>query len=100
MSNSIYTSGSAFNGKKISGHHPIAHLTLTQWEYTSYVSLTAWCNNNFISKKTGYNLIKKKLLIAQKMYGQWWVCANLQCLDELLDYLQLDELYFDGKNKF
>ncbi len=62
------------------------------------MSLTAWCNNNFISKDIGRTLIEKKLLIAQRLYGQWWVCANLECIEELLDYLALDELYFDAAN--
>ncbi len=98
MSNSIYPSGYAFNGKKLTNYRLIAELK--NREYTNYVSLTRWCKENFISKAIGRNLIKKRLLVAQKMHGQWWVCANLQCLDELLNYLGLDELYFDASNKF
>lgn len=91
-----YASGSAFNGNQINSTHPLSRLK--NREKTNYVSLTDWCKNNFISKNVGRNLIEKKLLIAQRLYGEWWVCANLECMEELLDYLNLDALYFDADN--
>lgn len=94
-----YFSGSAFNGNKLNSSHPLTTLKIKDRDIVHYVSLTIWCNNNFISKKIGRNLIKKKLLIAQRLYGQWWVCANLLCLSQLLDYLGLDKLYFDAPNE-
>ena len=94
--NCLSVSGSAFNGNTTQGHHVISSLKNRQ--QTNYVSLSDWCEGNFITKRIGYTLIKRKLLIAQKLYGQWWVCANIDCLDELLDYLGLEQLYFDANN--
>ena len=94
-----YFSGSAFNGNKLNSSHPITKLKIIDRDITQYVSLTRWCKENFISKDIGRTLIKKKLLIAQRLYGKWWVCANLKCLPELLDYLGLAKLYFDAPNK-
>lgn len=91
-----YPSGSAFNGNKLNSYRPTTRLK--DREKTNYVSLTDWCKNNFVTKRVARNLIKKKLLIAQGLHGQWWVSANLECLDELLDYLGLDALYFDADN--
>lgn len=92
-----YFSGSAFNGNKLNNSRPVTKLK--DRDINNYVSFTVWCKNNFITKDIGRNLIKKKLLIAQRLYGQWWVCANLDCLPELLDYLNLDKLYFDAENQ-
>ena len=88
--------GSAFQDNEINNTHPISHLKGR--EKTNFVSLTQWCAQNFISKKVGRNLIKKKLLIGQRLFGQWWVCANLNCYQELLDYLGIEQLFFDAEN--
>ena len=92
----LYRSGSAFNGNRVMGTRPLSGIPGRS--RTNYVSLTDWCKGNFISKKQGTRLIKKKLLIGQKLLGQWWVCANPDCLDELLKYLGVEELLFDADN--
>ena len=63
------------------------------------VSLTEWCTKNFISKRIGRTLIKKKLLIAFRRHHVWWVAANLDCLEKLLEYLEVKELVFDADNE-
>ncbi len=90
-------SGSAFNGNTIQGTRPYS--VIQGQERTNYVSLTDWCQGNFISKWIGYELIKRKLLIGQRLYGQWWVCTNPDCLQELLEYLGVEELAFDADNQ-
>ena len=91
-----YASGSGFITNNLNFNRPITRLK--DRERTNYVSLTLWCKENFISKKIGRNLIKKKLLIAQRLYGQWWVCTNPNCLEELLNYLGVEQLNFDANN--
>lgn len=101
----LLPSGSAFNGNTLQSNYIKSNLykynnqVLVNEEITNYVSLTQWCNGNFISKDIGRTLIAKKLLIAQKLYGQWWVCANQECLQELLDYLGVEQLLFDANNQ-
>lgn len=97
MTRSIVYSGSAFHGNVLNSNRPISNIQ--KRDRTNYVSLSRWCKENYISKRIGRELIKKKLLIAQKLLGQWWVCANLDCYQELLDYLGLDELFFDADNQ-
>jgi hypothetical protein len=92
----VKISGAAFNGNTLMGTRPLSQIP--EKEKTRYVSLTEWCEGNFISKRQGRNLIKKKLLIAQRLYGQWWVCANPHCLDTLLEYLGITKLIFDADN--
>lgn len=91
-----YISGSAFNGNRIQGNRAISHLS--DRNQTNYVSLTEWCEKNFITKRVGYSLIQKRLLIGQKLHGQWWVTSNPECLEQLLEYLQVDQLTFDANN--
>ena len=67
-------------------------------ERTNYVSLTDWCRGNNVSKYVGYTLIRKKLLIGQKLWGQWWVTSNPDCQLELLEYLGIEQLLFDADN--
>ena len=90
------SSGAAFNGNYLMATRPYSGIPGNSM--TRYASLTEWCNKNFISKYQGKTLIKKKLLIGQRLYGQWWVCANLHCMDELLEYLGIPELFFDAEN--
>lgn len=92
----IKISGAAFNGNSLMGTRPLNGIPGK--EKTSYVSLTEWCSKNFISKKQGRNLIRKKLLVGQRLFGQWWVCSNPYCLDELLEYLGVEKLLFDADN--
>ena len=91
-----YISGSAYNGNRIQGNRAIS--SLSGRNKTNYVPLTTWCQRNFISKRIGYTLLTKRLLIGQRLYGQWWVCANLDCLDQLLEYLGVEKLIFDANN--
>jgi len=92
----IELSGSAFNGNTIQATRPIS--SIKGRSKTNFVALTHWCRGNFISRQTGYSLIKRKLLIGQKLWGKWWVCANPDCFDELLEYLGVEQLAFDADN--
>lgn len=102
MDKFIFKSGSAFNGTAFQGNYIKSCLPEKEQTYckskTYYVSLTEWCSKNFISKKMGRYLLRKNFLIGQRLYGKWWVCANKNCLQELLDYLMVDELLFDAPN--
>lgn len=92
-----YISGSAFNGNSLQANRPIS--IIIGREKTNYVSLSQWCRENFVSKRIGYILIKRKLLIGQRLWGQWWVCANPDCLVSLLEYLGVEVLLFDADNE-
>ena len=94
---SIHWSGSGFHVHQINGNRPITRIKDGR-DKTNYVSLGEWCERNYITKKIGYNLIKRKYLIAQRLFGRWWVCANPDCLEHLLEYLGLEELFFDADN--
>ncbi len=91
-----YVSGSAFNGNTVQANRPIN--AIAGRDRTNYISLTAWCAGNFLTKYVGYELIKRQLLIGQRLYGQWWVCANPDCLDQLLEYIGLEQLNIDADN--
>ena len=92
----VKISGAAFNGNSVMATRPLSGIPGK--EKTRYVSLTEWCAKNFITKKIGTRLIKQKLLIGQRYKGQWWVCTNPDCLDELLADLGMAELFFDADN--
>lgn len=91
-----HQSGSAYSGNFINSTHPLTGLP--DRSLTNYVRLSDWCRGNFISTDIGYTLIKKKLLVGVRRHHVWWVCANLTCLIELLDYLGIEQLYFDADN--
>lgn len=91
-----FISGSAFNANRTQGNRAISNLQ--DRNKTNYVSLTEWCRRNFITKRLGDTLISKKLLIGQRLYGEWWVCANLECFEQLLEYLGVEQLIFDADN--
>lgn len=91
-----FRSGSAFNGNRVMGTRPLSGIPGRS--RTNFVSLSDWCRGNFITKRQGTRLIERKMLIATKMFGQWWVCANPNCKDSLLEYLGVDELLFDADN--
>ena len=88
--------GSAFQDNYLNATRPIPHIKKSP--QTNVVSLTQWCQGNFISKRIGRNLIKRKLLIAFRRHHIWWVCANPDCLEELLAYLGVEQLLFDADN--
>ena len=92
----ICLSGSAFNGNSLQATRPIT--SFSQRNKTNYVSLSDWCLGNNITKRVGYILIRRKLLIAQKLWGQWWVTSNPDCIEELLEYLDIEQLFFDVDN--
>jgi hypothetical protein len=89
-------SGSAFVGNTINGTRPASYIK--NQDYLNVVKLTDWCAGNFISIKIGYKLIKRKYLLAFRRHHIWWVASNPECLEELLEYLNLDGLYFDADN--
>lgn len=93
---SLVTSGSAFNGAGINRYHILS--SIPNYEKTNYVSFTDFCRNNFISKNIGRTLIKKKYLICQRLFGRLWVCVNLECYQQLLDYLSIESINFDAQN--
>jgi hypothetical protein len=63
----IIRSGSAFNGSTIQGTRPLSKIDFK--DYVKVVSLSYWCKQNFISRDTGYKLIKLKYLIAFRRHG-------------------------------
>ena len=85
--------GSAFQNNYLNATRPIANLP--DRSRVNVVSLTEWCERNFISKRVGRTLIVKKYLIAFRRHHTWWVCANPDCMGELLDYLGVEQLAFD-----
>jgi len=87
-------SGNAFNGDRLMATRIIPHLSDT--EKTNVVSLTQWCEENFITKNQGRTLLKRKLLVGFRRHHVWWVAANPDCIDELLEYLGVEELAFDA----
>lgn len=89
----IINGGSAFRGNTLNATRPIGRIT--ESNKVKVVSLTFWCAQNFITKRTGRKLIKLKYLIAFRQKGQWWVTANPECIDRLIEYLGIEELAFD-----
>ena len=89
----IKNGGSAFCGNTTQASHPISRIK--DKDRLKVVSLANWCDRNFISRDLGYKLIKMKYLIAFRRHGQWWVTANPDCIDRLIELLGVDELLFD-----
>ena len=92
----IINGGSGFRNNEINNTRPLSQLP--QGDRINVVSLSDWCAGNFISKWIGRELIKRKLLIAFRYSGQWWVAANPDCSSQLLEYLGVEELAFDADN--
>lgn len=88
--------GSAFMGNTTQTNRPIPHLI--DKDKLAIVSLVDWCDNNFISRDIGYKLIKLGYLIGFRRHGSWWVAANPNCIEQLLEYLGMDKLLFDADN--
>ena len=95
----IKNGGSAFRGNTTQAHRPMPFvkevLLRKRRDYIKVVSLREWCDRNFISRDTGYKLIKFKYLVGFRRHGQWWVTANTDCMKQLLEYLDLEKLFFD-----
>lgn len=89
----VISGGSAFNGSLIQGTHPLTRID--RRDYVNVVSLALWCKRNFITRDIGYQLIKRKYLIAFRRHGQYWVCTNPKCINELLEFLGIEQLFFD-----
>ena len=87
-------SGNAFNGDRLMATRPISHLPNT--ERTNVVSLVQWCTENFITLNQGRTLLKRKLLVGFRRHHVWWVAANPDCIEKLLEYLDVEELAFDA----
>ncbi len=96
----IKNGGSAFNGNTLNTARPIGQIkdSKEKHDHLNVVKLTAWCSKNFISRDIGYTLLKLRLLIGFRRHHIWWVAANPNCKDELLEYLNLEELFFDADN--
>ncbi len=92
----VINGGSAFRNNEINNTRPLSQLL--ESDKINVVSLTNWCAGNFISKRIGRTLIKRKLLIAFRFKGQWWVASNPDCIEQLLEYLGVDKLAFDADN--
>lgn len=88
--------GNAFVGNSIMGSRIIPRLK--QGDYLKVVPLTEWCDKNFTTRRLGYKFLENHLLIGFRRHGIWWVKANPECLPELLDYLGIEELFFDAPN--
>lgn len=89
--------GSAFQNNYLNATRPIANYRGRS--RTNVVSLTEWCDKNFVSKNVGRKLIERKYLIAFRRHHVWWVCTNPDCLNELLEYLGVEQLAFDAENE-
>ncbi|MEY2832275.1 MAG: hypothetical protein RLZZ574_1533 [Cyanobacteriota bacterium] len=89
----IISGGSAFNGNTIQGTRPKTRIE--KQDYVKVVSLALWCKRNFISRDTGYKLIKLKYLITFRRHGHYWVCADPLCKPQLLEFLGIEKLLFD-----
>lgn len=89
----IINGGSAFRVNSLNSNHPVERINSSN--KVRVVSLSEWCARNFISKRVGRTLIKKKLLIAFRQKHQWWVTANPDCIEQLLEYLGIEKLLFD-----
>lgn len=89
----IKNGGSAFNGNTTQAYHPIPNLK--DRDYLKVVTLTLWCERNFVTPRIGYKLIKLKYLIAFRRHGVWWVTANPECVEQLTEYLGVEKLLFD-----
>lgn len=92
----IKRGGSAFRGIGLNNNRPLSRLN--DRDRVKVVSLSDWCRGNFISKRTGRELIKRKLLIGFRRHHIWWVTVNSECLSELLNYLGMEQLLFDADN--
>lgn len=92
----IKISGSACYGNTLNSTRPIAFIE--DKDKINVVKLSKWCSENFISARIGYRLIKLKYLLAFRRHHVWWVAANPACMEQLLEYLGLEELYFDADN--
>ena len=94
----IKNGGSAFVGNTKQAYHPLSKIEdplNKKLDYVKVVSLKEWCDRNFITRRVGYKLIKLKYLTAFRRHGQWWVCANPNCIDQLIEYLGIEKLLFD-----
>jgi hypothetical protein len=84
--------GSAFNGNRRMSFRPRS--TMDDRNFTQLIRLTDFCRLNHVSKWMAYRAIEKKLVIALKYRGQWWLDRDYNCLEELQEYLGVDELIF------
>jgi hypothetical protein len=87
--------GSAFQANTINSTRPLSRFEKTN--SVKVVKLTSLCRANFITIDVGYRLIKLKYLIAFRRHHVWWIAINLNCKQELLDYLGVEQLLFDVK---
>jgi hypothetical protein len=90
----INNNGAAFNGNGLMSYHPNSQLIKDSdgnpLKCTKYISLSKFCRLNFVTKRVARNAIAKKLLVAVRYKGQWWVAIDPKCLDDLKDYLGVD----------
>ncbi len=94
----VKNGGSAFVGNTTQAYHPLSRIEdplNKKLDYVKVVSLKEWCDRNFISRDTGYKLIKLKYLVGFRRHGQWWVTANPNCKSELLERLGVEKLIFE-----
>ena len=92
----VKLSGNAFIGDHLMGSHVIPHLY--NLEKMNVVPLSEWCEKNFITKNQGRTLLRRKLLVGFRRHHDWYVAANLYCIEQLLEYLGMEELAFDANN--
>lgn len=87
-------SGSAFNGNRMQAAYIWSHDP--NKEKLIFISLADFCKANFISKKIGYTMIRKRLVIAKRLGHRWWVAQNDNCIEELKDYLDVATVNWYG----
>jgi hypothetical protein len=87
-------SGSAFNGNYLQSFRIWSRDP--NKEKLIFIPLTDFCKVNFISRNTGRTLIKKKLVIAKRCGGVWWVAQKDSCIEELKDFLDVNEINWNN----
>lgn len=90
--------GAAFNGNHLMANRPKSQLIRDSngnpLKCTKYICLSDFCRLNYVTKRSCRSAIAKKYLIAIRYRGQWWVAIDPNCIDELKDYLGLEEIIF------
>ena len=89
--------GSAFCGNCLQGRYPVGNFS--DRDNIKVVSLTEWCAKNFITKRIGRKLIALRYLLGFRRHRVWWVAANPDCEEELLEYLGVEQLLFEADNQ-
>ncbi len=90
------SNGAAFNGNRLMSTRPKSQLIRDSngnlLKCTKYISLSNFCRLNFVTKRTASSALAKKYLVGIRYKGQWWVAVDFECLEDLKDYLGLEDV--------